>query len=148
MNRNYNYDETIIDRARNFAVRAHMDQTRSDGTQFIDHPAQTAAILKMVTDDPNLIAAGWLHDTIEDTDTTYTQLRDEFNEDIADLVSAVTKTQYNTYPGLKDNRRAVMLKFADRLSNLSDMAGWDDRKRAKYIMKSMFWNEGGKDEQS
>lgn len=142
MIKQYESFNNIIQRARTFAENAHQYQTRDQGTPFIDHPAQTAAILKMVTDDPNLIAAGWLHDTIEDTDTTYDQLVDEFNEDVADLVAAVTKTDYNTYPGLKNNRRAVMLKFADRLSNLSDMAGWDDRRRDKYIMKSMFWSDG------
>lgn len=148
MNIQYEGYRTIIDRARAFAEGAHHDQWRTDGTPFIDHPAQTAGILKMITDDPNLIAAGWLHDTIEDCEgITYRTLRDEFNEDIADLVLAVTKTAPNTYPLLRKNRRAVMLKFADRLSNLSDMTGWDDNKRGKYILKSMFWQEGVENEQ-
>lgn len=140
----------IIGRAKDYATNAHRGQTRTDGSDFINHPAQTAQILKQITDDPNLIAAGWLHDTIEDCEwITHETIRDEFNEDIADLVQAVTYSgHYNTFPGLKDNRRAVLLKFADRLSNLSDMAGWNDKKRSKYILKSMFWNEGDEDEQS
>lgn len=143
MKKRFEYHESIIERAQSFAIEAHDGQTRTDGSPFIDHPAQTAAILKMVTDDTNLIAAGWLHDTIEDCEwITYEIIRDKFNDDIANLVLAVTKTAPNTYPLLRENRRAVMLKFADRLSNLSDMAGWDDKKRDKYILKSMFWQEG------
>lgn len=143
MNKHYLEYENIIQRAQNYALRAHQDHTRSDGSPYIDHPAQTAAILRQITDDPNLIAAGWLHDTIEDCEwITHDTLRDEFNEDIAQLVQAVSHTAPNTYPGLKNNRRAVLLKFADRLSNLSDMAGWGDRKRTRYILKSKFWNEG------
>lgn len=148
MNIQYDKHKTIIDRARQFAFDSHEGQTRSDGTPYIYHPLQTAAILEMVTDDPNLIAAGWLHDTIEDCEISYQQLRDRFNEDIADLVLAVTHTKPNTYPLLRQSRRAVMLKFADRLSNLSDMAGWNDIKRDKYILKSMFWQEGADNEQS
>lgn len=148
MIKKYNRHTTIIDRAQEFATSAHYDQWRTDGSPFIDHPAQTAAILMQVTDDPNLIAAGWLHDTIEDCPgITYERLRNEFNEDIAGLVLAVTSKESNTFPGLKNSRRAVLLKFADRLSNLSDMAGWNDKKHAKYIEKSRFWNEG-EDEQS
>lgn len=130
----------IIRRAKEYAINAHHGQIRTDGSPFVDHPAQTAKILMQVTDDPNLIAAGWLHDVIEDAGITYQTLVDVFNEDIAQLVAAVSSDHYNTFPGLADNRRAVLLKFADRLSNLSDMAGWNDKKRAKYIAKSTFWN--------
>jgi len=137
----------IVERAEVFATAAHAGQFRTDDKPFIEHPRKTAEILMTITDDANLIAAGWLHDTIEDCGMTYELLRDEFNDDVAELVALVSHTAPNTYPGLKDNRRAVILKFADRLSNLSDMAGWSSGKRGKYILKSMFWNEGD-DEQS
>ena len=78
------------------------------------------------------------HDVLEDTDTTYDDLLTNFNVDIANLVREVTKTKYNTFPDLH-SRRGVMLKFADRLSNLKNMQLWGDEKQLKYIRKSKFW---------
>lgn len=141
-----NEPTNIVDRARRFAKGAHDGQLRSDmQTPFINHAKATAHILEQVTDDANLIAAGWLHDVIEDCDVTYEHLIDEFNEDIAHLVRAVTKNRQGHYPNLDPlDRRAAMLKFADRLSNIADLRGWDNDRRAKYLNKSCFWDRGKK----
>lgn len=137
-------EHNIIDRAREYCMTAHQGQTRSDNlTPFHEHPFKTAEILATVTDDPNLIAAGYLHDTIEDTDITYWDLVDDFNEDVAHLVFSVTKEDDDSYPRLNpDDRRAIMLKFADRLSNISDMNGWSEKKRKRYLAVSRFWKKG------
>lgn len=130
----------ILRRAEEYATAAHAGQFRTDGQPFIKHPRDTANLLSTITDDVNLIAAGYLHDTIEDCGITYEMLVDEFNEDIADLVQAVTNNgKKNTFPGLEKNRRAVVLKFADRLSNLSDMNEWNKKRKATYIQSSKFW---------
>lgn len=135
---------TIQERARRFAINVHVGQYRDDGyTPFSDHPVMTAQILEQVTDDPNLIAAAYLHDIIEDTEVDEHQLRQAFNDDVVDLVLEVTKVGKH-FPNLK-TRRGVMLKFADRLSNLSDMTGWDEDKRQWYIKKSTFWTKGDED---
>lgn len=130
----------FVNRARRFATEAHKGQTRDDnGTPYIVHPAQVAAILSQVTDDPNVIAAGWLHDVIEDCGVTWHDLAVEFNIKVANLVKEVTNNgEGNAFPNLH-SRDGVLIKFADRTSNLSDMNGWDDKKVAWYLGKSKFW---------
>lgn len=127
----------IVTKAYTFARNKHKGQTYGDG-DFIDHPCQVVKILASINADMNLLASGYLHDVLEDTDTTYDDLLTNFNVDIANLVREVTKTKYNTFPDLH-SRRGVMLKFADRLSNLKNMQLWDDEKQLKYIRKSKFW---------
>jgi (p)ppGpp synthase/HD superfamily hydrolase len=91
-----------------------------------------------VPQDESLLAAGYLHDVMEDCSVTYEELKREFNQDIADLVKEVTKSKYNTFPHLS-TRRGVMLKFADRLANLSMMDDKDEQWQKRYIEKSKFW---------
>jgi (p)ppGpp synthase/HD superfamily hydrolase len=136
----------VIQKAAYFATEAHRGQKRDDGFPFISHPIQVATILEQVTDDENLIAAALLHDVIEDTEIDYDNLRDVFGEDIADLVNEVTHegspdSQGFYFPRLK-TQRGIMLKFADRLSNLSDMRSWDIKRRDHYLKKSKFWKDG------
>ena len=140
--------EHILTKAHSYAYFKHKGQFRDDGTTpYFSHPFQVAQILKMINHfDPNLIAAGYLHDVLEDTETTYEELLAEFNQDIADLVNEVTdegkRDSYGKYfPRLK-TQRGVMLKFADRLSNLSDMSSWDEKKVQWYLNKSKFWKDG------
>ena len=134
----------LIEKAAQYAAFVHGDQYRDDGkTPFIEHPRQVVKILMQVTTDENLIAAAWLHDTIEDTPTTYADLLEHFGHDIACLVNEVTHegkpdSRGFYFPRLK-TQRGIMLKFADRLSNISDMADWDDSRRAHYLRKSKFW---------
>lgn len=136
----------LIKKAAKFAAIKHEGQTYGVDSPFIVHPKQTASVLSKVTDDPNMIAAAWLHDTLEDTDTTYEELVTEFNEDIASLVREVThKGQRDHigfyFPNLK-TQRGIMLKFADRLSNLSHMENWPEAKQRHYLKKSTFWKTG------
>jgi GTP pyrophosphokinase len=128
-----------LDKALTFASEKHEGQTRDNGDPFVLHPIKVGQILITVTpDDDNLIAAGVLHDTLEDTDTTYDELVTNFNEDVASLVQEVTKSGYNTFPDLK-TRRGVMLKFADRLANLSTIDEWSPEEQQRYLDKSKFW---------
>lgn len=132
----------IID-AMLFAVQAHTDQFRDGGKDFIVHPAQTAAIIYQVTNDSELIAAAWLHDTLEDTDTTYPVLAAKFGQRVADLVNEVThevSKKGNYFPRLH-SREAIMLKLADRLANVSDMKSWSEKRKAAYLKKTKFWKD-------
>lgn len=132
--------------ADGYAEKAHEGQFRDDGvTPYMTHPRQVATIIAQVTDDENMIAAALLHDVIEDTAITYEDLVIDFGEDIANLVNEVShegkpdsKGYY--FPRLK-TQRGIMLKFADRLSNLSDMASWDEKRREHYLRKSKFWKD-------
>lgn len=131
-------DKNIINRAKRFATKKHKDQLRDGGQPYIVHPAQVARILSLVTDDPELIASGWLHDIIEDTNTTYEDVYQRFGAKIANLVNEVTKDEKKHFPDLY-SREGVMLKFADRLSNLAGMTAWDEDRQNRYIKKSKFW---------
>lgn len=136
----------LIAQAYEFANLAHQGQLRDDGTPFFSHPVQVATILSEITDDEVLIAAALLHDVIEDTFVTYDGVVDAFGVEVADLVNEVThegspdsKGYY--FPRLK-TQRGIMLKFADRLSNLSDMKTWDEKRKEHYLRKSKFWKDG------
>jgi len=137
----------IITKAFLFAYEKHGDTLDDNGELYISsHLFQVAKILRQVTDDEELLAAALLHDTIEDTDTTHEELRENFGDRIADLVNEVThegkKDSYGYFfPRLK-SRDAILLKFADRLSNLSRMEAWDEGRRQHYLKKSKFWKDG------
>jgi (p)ppGpp synthase/HD superfamily hydrolase len=136
-------NHTIIWRAEKFARDAHLGQLRTDGRPYIVHPEQVFLILRTVTQDPEILAAGWLHDVIEDTDTTYKTIVDLFGLRVAKLVMEVTHDTPQHFPRLK-SKEGMMIKFADRLSNLSDMNGWDQQRQQAYMDKSIFWKTGEK----
>lgn len=126
------------EKAKKYCKEKHKGQTYNGGP-FWKHPFQTAKILKTVTKDKNLIVAGYLHDILEDTDTSYNELEQAFGSDITDLVVEVTQAAWNDFPNLK-TRRGVMLKFADRLSNITNSENWSEEQRNRYIFqKSKFW---------
>lgn len=127
----------IVTKAWGFAKIKHRGQKYGD-RDFIDHPCEVVKILASVGADMNMLAAGYLVDVLEDTDTTEEELLETFGKDIADLVKECTQTDYNTFPALH-SRRAVLIKFADRMSNLNNMRKWSEEKQEKYILKCKFW---------
>jgi (p)ppGpp synthase/HD superfamily hydrolase len=133
-------------KAKLFAQDKHKNHLDDDGLPYFDsHISQVVSILKNVTNEGDILAAAWLHDTIEDTDTTYEELVEEFGNRIADLVMEVThdgkKDHIGFYfPRLK-SQKAILIKFADRLSNLSRMDGWPIERRQHYLKKSKFWKD-------
>ena len=136
--------KNILRQALQFATIKHKGQLYGK-QEFIIHPIATVGILEaVVPQDTSLLAAAYLHDTIEDTDTTYEDLREIFGQDVADLVKEVTKvkpednTKSAYFPNLH-TQRGIMLKFADRLSNLSNMQDWNEQKKQWYLNKSKFW---------
>jgi len=82
-------DTTLLDRAIVFALRAHAGtERRGKGFPYIVHPLEAVEIVATMTADQELLAAAALHDTVEDTDVTIEQIREEFGEHIASLVEA------------------------------------------------------------
>lgn len=136
----------LIKKAILFGIQAHSGQFDDVGQDyFMAHCWQVFKIIEIVCpDDFGLQAAALLHDTLEDTKTEYKDLYDNFGVDIADLVNEVTHERRadNTawyYPRL-NSIRGIILKFADRTSNLSRMEdAWDSDKIETYIRKSQFW---------
>jgi len=127
-----------------FAMEKHRGMKRDDGKDYFEaHLKQVVATLKTVTEDREVLAAGYLHDTLEDTQTTYDELVQNFGKRVADLVNEVThegKADAKGYyfPRLT-TKEGIMLKFADRLSNLSQMEAWAMDRQQHYLKKSKFW---------
>ncbi len=138
--------ELLEQQARSFAIKHHEGQTDDDGFPYAIHPMQVADILKRVTTDANVIAAAWLHDTIENCGVTYDELADRFGMAVANLVNEVTHEgtddNYGYYFPRLHSRDAILIKFADRLSNLSRMGSWDIARQEHYIKQSHFWKDG------
>lgn len=124
---------SLIKRAYRFSYNAHKDQLRKSGEPFLAHPVAVAYILTEQNLDPVTIAAGLLHDVLEDTTTTFDMLAKRFGEEIALLVDGVTKIdafqaksrqerQVETYRkmllSMARDLRVIIIKFADRLHNL------------------------------
>ncbi len=105
-----------------------------------------AHIVTTAIDDDEMVAASYLHDTLEDTDTTYEELKREFGERVANLVHEVThegqKDNYGYYfPRLK-SKDAIIIKLADRINNLTRMDSWDIARQEHYLQKTRFWKDG------
>ena len=135
-----------VSKAITFGVKAHSGQLDDAGKDyFMTHCWQVYEIIKILyPDDFALQIAALLHDTLEDTDVTYQVLLEEFGIDVADLVHEVTHERNTDDTGWYFPRlhsiRGIVLKFADRASNLSRMEEvWDEKKVQKYIKKSTFW---------
>jgi len=141
----------LILRAVAFAAHKHRDQRRKDkdASPYINHPIALAKVLweEGGVHDPSVIAAALLHDTLEDTETTWQELRGEFGDDVADLVAEVTDVKWlksDVRKRLQVSRaahstdRAKLVKLADKICNLRDMAAhpphkWSLERRRRYF---------------
>jgi guanosine-3',5'-bis(diphosphate) 3'-pyrophosphohydrolase len=141
--------------AANFAAQKHNGQKRKRkaGEPYINHPLEVANLLISVggVKDIDIILAGLLHDTIEDTGTTRDELESRFGQAAADIVMEVTddkslpkaerkRLQIVHAPHLSPG--AKLVKLADKISNIADIldrppADWDDRRRLEYVQ----WGE-------
>lgn len=135
---------SIVEKALEFAMEKHRGQVDDDGKPYFHaHVYQVYKILTFLNADETVLAAALLHDTLEDTETTYEELWVEFGHVIADLVMEVTqegeKDNIGYYFPRLHSQKAVMIKFADRLSNLSRMDAWAPKRREQYLRKSKFW---------
>lgn len=133
----------LEDKALEYASRKHKGQLDDSGRPyFYAHVIQVYNILKDVTDDEEVICAGILHDIIEDTETTYEELVHEFTKEIADIVYEVTHegSSYVDYyfPRLS-SRKAFLVQFADRLSNMSRMVDWPGDVQQYFLDESVYW---------
>jgi guanosine-3',5'-bis(diphosphate) 3'-pyrophosphohydrolase len=134
-----------------FAARKHRDQRRKDpqASPYINHPIALADVLanEAGVEDERVLIAAILHDTIEDTDTTTQELVREFGKDIADIVLEVSddeslpkaerkRLQVERAPFI--SRRAKLVKLADKICNIRDVAGsppvgWSLERRREYF---------------
>lgn len=146
-----------IEKAIEFATNAHKGQNRRSGEPYITHPL---AVMKIVEDwgmDEDTIIAAVLHDTVEDTDTTLQDVKNEFGEQVAFMVDGLTKlskisssmNDIDTYlPNTKDNLlrllvatgsdiRVLIIKLADRLHNLRTLSSLPPDKQKRIAKESL-----------
>ncbi|MBI5049587.1 MAG: bifunctional (p)ppGpp synthetase/guanosine-3',5'-bis(diphosphate) 3'-pyrophosphohydrolase [Nitrospirae bacterium] len=139
-----NFD--LLRRAYSFSSEAHQRQKRVEGSPFIEHPLAVAAILTDMRLDATTIAAGLLHDTVEDTDATVADINGLFGKDVAFLVEAITKLakmEFRTseeahaenfrkmFLAMAKDIRVILIKFADRLHNMRTLEYLPEVKRHK-----------------
>ena len=150
--KNYNpfLNKVALSKAYKFALNAHENQKRDSGDPYLVHPVAVADILCDLKLDTATITTGLLHDTIEDTKTTYTVVEKEFGKEIADLVDGVTKIsqledKVNTTSKAENFRklilatskdiRVLLVKLADRLHNMRTIISIKDKKRRERIAR-------------
>ena len=122
-----------LNKAYDFALKAHKTQKRDEGVPYIIHPIAVADILSDLKLDSATIATGLLHDTIEDTHATYETIKEEFGQEVADLVDGVTKISEFENKADENSKaenfrkliiatskdiRVLLVKIADRLHNM------------------------------
>lgn len=126
-----------------YIKQKHSGQFRKQGTPYYLHPLAVSKILKDKGFDTEYQIAGLFHDLLEDTDTTYQEIRDISNRHIADSVLLVTKepgyTKPKYYKRIKENEMARMVKLADRVHNLSEAHFADKDFQKKYIKETEEW---------
>ena len=109
-------DTELLDRAIVFAVRAHAGtERRGKGFPYIVHPMEAVEIVATMTSDQELLAAAALHDTVEDTDTTVEQIREEFGDRVASIVAAESDEPHQSRDSI-ENWRARKQAAMDRLA--------------------------------
>ena len=84
-------DKSVVSKALKFSNNAHKHQTRHSGDPFVTHPIEVAKILTSIKLDASSIAAGLLHDTVEDTEITNESIQNAFGDQISQLVQGLTK---------------------------------------------------------
>ncbi|MCL2199482.1 MAG: bifunctional (p)ppGpp synthetase/guanosine-3',5'-bis(diphosphate) 3'-pyrophosphohydrolase [Defluviitaleaceae bacterium] len=138
----------LIEDAFKMAYEGHIDQRRKTGEPFILHPLSVAIILAEIRTDLESIAAGILHDVIEDTEYTMDDIEARFGEDVALLVGGVTKIKKVEYVSKTDRQaenyrkmffhmsqdvRVLLVKIADRLHNMRTIDGHSSEEKQKQI---------------
>src|SRR6201987_5380495 len=126
-------DLTIVKKAYDYSLKNHEGQSRASGEPYLVHPLEVALVLAEMKMDPVAIAAGLLHDSVEDTSVTIVDIRKEFGEQVAHIVEGVTKISKIDFAtreeqqaenlrkmmlAMVDDIRVVLIKLADRLHNM------------------------------
>ena len=145
-------DTDLLHRAYEFSAVEHAGQRRRSGEEYITHPLEVAGLVADMKLDDVAIAAGLLHDVVEDTLTTITSVREHFGSEVAHVVEGVTKI--STIPfssseerqaenfrkmllAMVDDVRVILVKLADRLHNMRTLDHLDEDQRLKIAQETL-----------
>ena len=153
VHRNRPHDDLdLIRRAWEFCVQQHEGQKRASGEPYIIHPLEVCQILADLKMDSTAIAAGLLHDAVEDTDVTSPEIAKRFNEQVAHIVEGVTKLDKIKFANREDHQaenirkmllamvtdvRVVIIKLADRLHNMRTLQHLKPEKQQKIARETL-----------
>ena len=145
-------EQKLLKKAFHYGAKAHYKQFRKSGEPYITHPLTVASILSELNFDINTLCAAVLHDTIEDTDVTESDLTKDFNKTIAYLVQAVTKLDKLKFRNLKEAQaesfvkmlfamaedvRVIIIKLADRLHNMRTISAMSEASRKRIARETL-----------
>jgi len=144
-------DIDMIRLAYDFAKEAHKGQTRKSGEPYISHPLAAAHIVANMRIDSIVVIGALLHDVPEDTDKTLDDIEENFGEDIREMVAGITKIGKLKYRGVEryienlrklfvamaEDVRTMLIKFADRVHNLSTLEYLPEKKRYRIALESL-----------
>ncbi|OQX12122.1 MAG: GTP pyrophosphokinase [Desulfobacteraceae bacterium IS3] len=145
---NTDADVDIVDRAYIYSARVHDGQTRLSGEPYLTHPLEVAAILADMKLDAVSVAAGLLHDVIEDTHATHEEIGDMFGPEVLHIVSGVTKLSKLPFDtalerqaenlrkmllAMADDIRVILIKLADRIHNMRTLNFHGNESKKKKI---------------
>ena len=155
MNRISDYSKSknlsLLKKAYNFSIDVHKSQRRYSGEPYFDHVFRVAEILTELRMDSTTIAAGLLHDSVEDTGVNLDEVRELFGEDVALLVDGVTKISELKLESREERQaesfrkmllsmtrdvRVIIIKFADRLHNMRTLEHVPQKKRARIAIET------------
>jgi GTP diphosphokinase / guanosine-3',5'-bis(diphosphate) 3'-diphosphatase len=144
-------DSTLVCQAFEFAYCLHEGQLRASGEPYIAHPVAVAGLLRDLGGGAEMIAAGFLHDVIEDTDVTAEEIERRFGAGVRQLVEGVTKLSKLNFSSKKDQQaenfrrmflamakdiRVIVVKLADRLHNMRTLEHLNDEKRRRIALET------------
>jgi len=145
-------DLDLVRKAYEYSQKHHAGQTRASGEPYLVHPLGVAQVLAEMKMDPVAIAAGLLHDSVEDTSVTIEDIRQEFGEQVAHIVEGVTKISQIDFAtreeqqaenlrkmmlAMVDDIRVVLIKLADRLHNMRTLEHLTPERQQKIAKETL-----------
>ncbi|NJL48782.1 MAG: bifunctional (p)ppGpp synthetase/guanosine-3',5'-bis(diphosphate) 3'-pyrophosphohydrolase [Leptolyngbyaceae cyanobacterium SM2_5_2] len=142
----------LVCSAFEFAYALHKGQHRASGEPYICHPVAVAGLLRDLGGDSAMIASGFLHDVVEDTDVTPEEIEQQFGAEVRQLVEGVTKlSKFNfeskterqaenfrrMFLAMAQDIRVIVVKLADRLHNMRTLEHLSDEKRRRIARETM-----------
>ncbi len=147
-----NDDLNLVKKAYEFSQKHHAGQSRASGEPYLVHPLEVGNVLADMKMDSVSIAAGLLHDSVEDTSVTTVEIRQEFGEQVAHIVEGVTKISKIDFSSreeaqaenlrkmmlaMVDDIRVVLIKLADRLHNMRTLEHLDPERQQKIARETL-----------